>query len=101
MDEDIQLPFTEVLELLFTSASVPIQHLYRLSDMDDKEALNFQITLLLIGVVCVALTVLSCWILFPLLFVCPLLQIIYGIIAALAVRDGKYYRYPFNLRLFQ
>lgn len=64
-----------------------------------KEALNFQITLFLIATVCALLTAVTCGALFLLLFVPMVLQVIFGIIAALAVRDGKDYRYPFNWRL--
>lgn len=42
MYEENRLPFGEVLELLFVSDSVPIQHLYRLSDMADEEMADFQ-----------------------------------------------------------
>ncbi len=66
-----------------------------------KEALNFQITLLLIAVACVVGVAASCGVLFPLIFVPMVLQVVFGIIAALAVRDGSHYRYPFNLRLVQ
>ncbi|WP_372725202.1 DUF4870 domain-containing protein [Novipirellula sp.] len=66
-----------------------------------KEALNFQITLLILSVVCGVLLVASCGALFPIVFVPMVLQIVFGIIAALAVRDGRPYQYPFNLRLFQ
>ena len=66
-----------------------------------KEALNFQITVFLIGLVCVALAGISCGTLFPLVFVPMGLQLLFGIIAALAVRDGSNYRYPFNFRLLQ
>lgn len=69
-----------------------------------KEALNFQITLLLAGIGCSILAVGSCFILWPLLFAwlaISILQVVFGIIAAMAVHDGKTYRYPFILRLFQ
>ncbi|MCG8648278.1 MAG: DUF4870 domain-containing protein [Pirellulales bacterium] len=66
-----------------------------------KEALNFQITLLLIMVVCIILTVASCGFLFPIAFVPTVLQVYFGIVAGLAVKDGDHYRYPFNLRLMQ
>lgn len=66
-----------------------------------KEALNFQITLLLITLACGLLVAFTCGMLFPLLFAPMILQIVFGIIATLAVRDGDQYRYPFNLRLFQ
>jgi uncharacterized Tic20 family protein len=66
-----------------------------------KEALNFQITLLLISIPCFFLVAISCGTLFPLIIVPMALQVIFGIIAALAVRDGSHYRYPFNFRLLQ
>ncbi|MGI9474951.1 MAG: DUF4870 domain-containing protein [Rubripirellula sp.] len=66
-----------------------------------KEALNFQITLLLITIASGVLVAFTCGMLFPLLFAPMILQIVFGIIATLAVRDGDHYRYPFNLRLFQ
>lgn len=66
-----------------------------------KEALNFQITVLLIWVTCVFLAAISCGTAFPLIFLPMALQVIFGIIAALAVRDGSQYRYPFNLRLLR
>lgn len=66
-----------------------------------KEALNFQITLFLIAVACTLGTLVSCMALFPLLFVPMILQLVFGVLAALAVRDGTNYRYPFNWRLIQ
>lgn len=66
-----------------------------------KEALNFQITLLLISISGMFLVAISCGTLFPLIFVPMVLQVVFSIIAALAVRDGSHYRYPFNLRLLQ
>jgi uncharacterized protein len=66
-----------------------------------KEALNFQITILIVGVGCVALMVVSCGFLFPLVFVPMVLQFVFAIIAALAVKDGQHYRYPFNLRFLK
>ena len=66
-----------------------------------KEALNFQITMLMIAVVCLVITVLSCGALFPVVFIPMVLQLIFAVLAALAVRDGADYRYPFNIRLFQ
>ncbi len=66
-----------------------------------KEALNFQITLFLLAIICVVITAASCGMLFPVIFVPMVLQVVYGIIAALAVRDGEHYQYPFNWRLIQ
>ncbi len=66
-----------------------------------KEALNFQITLLIIGVGCVALVFVSCGFMFRILFVPMILQFAFAIIAAFAVKNGKYYRYPFNIRFLK
>ncbi len=41
MEEDRQIPFAEVLDLLFTLDSVPIQHLYRLSDLTNEQFSDF------------------------------------------------------------
>ena len=41
MEGESQLPFSEVLLLLFTAESIPIQHLYRLSDMDEEQSAEF------------------------------------------------------------
>ncbi|MCP4773630.1 MAG: DUF4870 domain-containing protein [Planctomycetaceae bacterium] len=64
-----------------------------------KEALNFQISLLLLSVAIVMLTLLSCGVTLPLVFVAPVMQLIFGIIAPLQVWSGKNYRYPLTLRL--
>lgn len=66
-----------------------------------KEALNFQITLLIVAAACIAVVVVSCGTLFVVAFIPMILQLVFGIIAALAVKDGQPYRYPFNLRLVQ
>ena len=70
-------------------------------EVQAKEAFNFQITILLIALVSGAVAAISCGTLFFLIFVPMLLQLFYGIKAALAVRDGGNYRYPFNFRLLQ
>ena len=66
-----------------------------------KEALNFQITLLIFALICLAIVVLSCGTLFPLAFIPMILQVVFGIIAALAAREGQAYRYPGNIRLIK
>lgn len=66
-----------------------------------REALNFQITLLIAMVVCGAITFATCGLFFPIAFVPPLLQVIFGIIATFSVYNGKPYHYPFNLRLIK
>ena len=66
-----------------------------------KEALNFQITLLLIAAACAVITVGSCLTLWPVAFIPMILQLVFAVLAALAVRDGVAYRYPFNIRFLQ
>jgi len=66
-----------------------------------REALNFQITMLLAMFVCTIITFASCGTLFPILFVPMILQIVFGIIATLSVSNGNAYRYPFNVRLIK
>lgn len=70
-------------------------------EVQSKEALNFQITVFLIGLACVGLAFISCGMLVPLVFVPMVMQIVFGIVAALAVRNGDPYRYPVNFRLLQ
>jgi uncharacterized protein len=62
-----------------------------------KESLNFQITVLLLGLVFLALALVLIG--FVLLWVLGLVNLVLVIIAAVQVSDGKPYRYPFCLRL--
>ena len=48
-----------------------------------KEALNFQITIFLLGIACLVVTVLSCGFLFPVMFVPIVLQVVFSIVGAL------------------
>jgi len=64
-----------------------------------KEALNFQLTLLIAYVVSIGIIAVSCGILFFVIFVPILLQFVFGIIAAVKANEGVYYRYPFNIRM--
>jgi len=66
-----------------------------------KEALNFQITLFILAVICLGIVVLSCGVLFPLAFIPMILQVVLGIVAALGSRDGQLYRYPGTIRLIK
>ena len=42
MEEENQIPFTDVVVLLFKEKTIPIQHLYRLSDMDEQQTAEFR-----------------------------------------------------------
>lgn len=66
-----------------------------------REALNFQIALLILMAICTLLVAATCGVLFPLIFIPMALQVIFGIIATVSVAGGRAYRYPFNLRLIK
>lgn len=68
-------------------------------DDQGKEALNFQLTLLIAYVISIGIAMASCGVLFFVLFVPILLQFIFGIIGSMKANEGIYYRYPFNIRL--
>jgi uncharacterized Tic20 family protein len=64
-----------------------------------KEALNFQITIMIAGFVSGLLCmVLIGFLLLPAVFV---LNLVFCIISAMAASKGEHYRYPFALRLVQ
>lgn len=64
-----------------------------------KEALNFQLTMLIAFLVCGALTIILIG--FVLLWVVALFDLVMIIIAAVQAGDGKPYRYPFTWRLIR
>lgn len=63
------------------------------------EALNFQITLTLIFWLCWLAAIFTCGLLAPVLGLPFVLQLVFGILSALEVSKGHWYRYPFNIRL--
>ncbi len=68
-------------------------------DAHGKEALNFQISMLIYNAVAaVFCLVLIGFLLLPLLWV---LNAIFVIIAAIQASDGKFYRYPMTIRFIQ
>jgi uncharacterized Tic20 family protein len=64
-----------------------------------KEALNFQLTLLIAYLVCVAINVVSCGFLFFVIFIPMLMQLILGIIGCVQANNGIVYRYPMCIRM--
>ncbi len=62
-----------------------------------KESLNFQITVWLLGVLSWVLAIVLIGFLF--LAIIGIVNVVLVVIAAIQVRDGKPYRYPFCLRL--
>jgi uncharacterized Tic20 family protein len=70
-----------------------------LVDDQGKEALNFQITVLIGYVICWVLAGVTLGLLFFLPFLIWVVNIIFCIIAGLAANKGEHYRYPFAIRL--
>ena len=69
------------------------------SNVEGKEALNFQITLLIAEVVGYLLTaILIGFLIIPAVYI---VRVIFSIIAFLKAKDGISYRYPFALRLIK
>ena len=66
-------------------------------DAHGKEALNFQISMMIYNVVAGLL----CFVLigFPILIVLHILNVVFVIIAALRAGEGQFYRYPLTIRL--
>ena len=68
-------------------------------DQQGKEALNFQITVFLAGVVCTSLIFLLIGV--PLLVALGIFDFICIVIAAVKTSEGVEYRYPVSLRLIK
>jgi uncharacterized protein len=68
-------------------------------DDQGREAVNFQLTMFLAGLVCMLLM----WVLigFPLFFALGIFDFVVTIIAAVKASEGVAYRYPVNLRLIK
>ncbi|MBM4088669.1 MAG: DUF4870 domain-containing protein [Planctomycetes bacterium] len=66
-----------------------------------KEALNFQLTLLIGYFVCVVLMFVTCFVLFFMPFIPMVVGLVFGIMAALEANKGVTYRYPFAIRMIK
>ena len=64
-----------------------------------KEALNFQLTMLIIYLGCALMCIILIGI--PLLIIAFVIHIIYTIQGASRAHSGEYYDYPFNFRLIK
>lgn len=70
-------------------------------DDQAKEALNFQLTLLIAYAVALPISLLTCGygaILYPVLFV---VQIIFSLLGTVKSYEGEWFRYPFAIRLIK
>jgi uncharacterized protein len=70
-----------------------------LVDDQGKESLNFQITVTIAAIICMALIVVLIGI--PLLLAVGLVALVLTIIAGIKANEGVSYRYPFALRLIK
>ena len=68
-------------------------------DAHGKEALNFQISMLIYNIV----SAVFCLILIGFVFLAVLwvLNVVFAIIASIQASDGKFYRYPMTIRFIQ
>ena len=64
-----------------------------------KEILNFQLSFIIYAIICGVLIFLLVGL--PALFVLLLMAIIFPVIAAVNVSNGKPYRYPFTIKFFK
>lgn len=73
----------------------------RFVDDQGREALNFQLTLLIAYVAIVVLhmvTTFATWGVLPFPLIIGVFQLVFGIIGAVRANNGEYYRYPFSIR---
>jgi uncharacterized Tic20 family protein len=99
------------LTLLFVHFGVPVipalvMWLIRKADspfLDDhgKEAVNFQISLILHAIIIFALGFVTCFVAWLLYFPLWALGIYGSIMAAIAANKGEFYRYPMSIRLIR
>ncbi len=77
-------------------------------DDHGREALNFQITLIIysfvLPIASLLITAITCGVAFPLVIVAAILPTVLGLVgmipAAMAANRGEYYRYPMTIRFF-
>ncbi|GAB5497363.1 MAG: hypothetical protein Phyf2KO_24430 [Phycisphaerales bacterium] len=68
-------------------------------DDQGKEALNFQISLILLALILIPVTILTCGVGAVLYIGLPVLAIVGGIMGGIASAKGRYFRYPMCIRL--
>lgn len=68
-------------------------------DDQGKEALNFQISLILLAIILIPITILTCGVGAVLYIGLPVLAIVGGILGGIAASKGRYFRYPMCIRL--
>lgn len=72
-----------------------------------KEVLNFQITLMLVLLICAPAALLGVWLVFPLFLLVPLVSaiaigaLVCTIIGIIRASEGKFYTYPLTIRFIK
>lgn len=66
-----------------------------------KEALNFNLVMVIAFVVATMLSIVTCGIGAILYFPISIVGLIFGVIGGMAANKGEAYKYPFNLRLIK
>ena len=74
-------------------------------DDQAREALNFQLLVLIAGFACMVAIVLTCGlgllVALPVILVIPVANLVFCVIAGVAANSGQAYRYPLNWRLIK
>lgn len=72
-------------------------------DEQGKEAINFQLSVIITGLVGVllVLTIIGIVIAIPLLILVAVVAVVFPIVAAVRVNEGEHYRYPFSWRFIK
>ena len=72
-------------------------------DEQGKEAINFQLTVIITGVAAIILgfTVIGLVVAIPLILVTAILAVVFPIIGGIRANEGHHYRYPFSWRLIK
>lgn len=72
-------------------------------DRQGKEAMNFQLSVIIVGLVAVALvfTIVGIVIAIPMMLVVAVMAVVFPIVAAVRVNEGEDYRYPFSWRFIE
>ncbi len=68
-------------------------------DDQGKEALNFQISIILLGLILIPISILTCGVGAVLYIGLPILSIVGGIMGGIAAAKAQYFRYPMCIRL--
>lgn len=72
-------------------------------DEQGKEAINFQLTLIIVGAIAVAVmfTIIGIVIALPVLLIVTIVMVVMPIVAGVRANQGEHYRYPLSWRLIK